>query len=243
MKKYLSLFLLNFFICCAQKSETNTFVYKKISTEKTEDIKIDRVKNLLSSIQQTQYTLVFNDTVSLFSSMEKVYKDSFDKGAILYGGGNTRYLQKKDTLIRSYKEFDFFGEKFLIKDGKNITDWKITSETKLINNFNCYKANSSVKRITLEFDKKDGKIKDKVTTIGLEAWFCPDFPFSYGPDEFYGLPGIVFEGYEKNGKVIFALESIILNSNEKINKIPKLKVKTEDEIFKLLKDDLIKVRN
>jgi GLPGLI family protein len=175
--------------------------------------------------------------------MEKVYKDSFDKGAILYGGGNTRYLQKKDTLIRSYKEFDFFGEKFLIKDGKNINDWIITSETKLINNFNCYKANSSVKRITLELDKKDGKNKDKVTTIGLEAWFCPDFPFSYGPDEFYGLPGIVFEGYEKNGKVIFALESIILNSNEKINKIPKLKVKTEDEIFKLLKDDLIKVRN
>ena len=39
MEKYLCLFLLSFFVSCAQKNETNTFVYQKISTKKIKDIK------------------------------------------------------------------------------------------------------------------------------------------------------------------------------------------------------------
>lgn len=66
-------------------------------------------------------------------------------------------------------------------------DWKITSETKKINGYTCYKATGTLPNL--------GVIPDN-----FEAWFCPQINLPFGPYEFAGLPGLIFEVYNTNGK-------------------------------------------
>lgn len=66
-------------------------------------------------------------------------------------------------------------------------DWKITSETKKINGYTCYKATGTLPNL--------GVIPNV-----FEAWFCPEINLPFGPDNYAGLPGLIFEIYNTNGK-------------------------------------------
>lgn len=79
----------------------------------------------------------------------------------------------------NYRGFDYYN-------------WKITTETKKINNFLCYKA------------------------IPIEARFCPEIPLPYGPENYAGLPGSIFEVYEINGGGhLWKLKAIEKNKEKK----------------------------
>jgi GLPGLI family protein len=137
--------------------------------------------------------LIFNDTISSFYLEESMNignnnKNSFTK--MLIGCSKPVFTNLKDKIIyfnnpddgRLYKNDEFLIYKKIIKN------WTITKETKLINGYLCYKAY----RKENDFD--------------VTAWFCPKFPYSYGPKESSGLPGLVFELNEKN--TTFGLKSI-----------------------------------
>lgn len=224
-------------ISLAQNNETTCFIYKKISTENPDVVKSERVKSVLKSMPQTEYHLIVNDSISIFKIKDKVYTDDFNKGAISHGGGSTIYSFLNDTILTSYRELNIFGEDYLVNNEKAKV-WVVSNESKLINNFKCYKANSSKNVAYYKIEKETGKFIKNIVSVDLEAWFCPDFPYSFGPDDFYGLPGIVFEGYQINGKVIFALNSIDTVSNIKIDALPKRKIISEDKVFEIMSEKM-----
>src|SRR5690606_34194452 len=78
---------------------------------------------------------------------------------------------------------------FLVTDAVNY-HWNITSETKKINEFMCYKATTTFRGNT------------------FEAWFTPDIPINAGPWKWYGLPGLIVEATDKDQSVVFKLEKI-----------------------------------
>ena len=78
----------------------------------------------------------------------------------------------KNEMIVS-KDLD--GKLFLISSKPDIKNWKITRETKKVSGFNAKKA-------TLE---QDGFL--------YEVWFSPEIKSKCGPDEIFGLPGLVLE--------------------------------------------------
>ena len=63
-------------------------------------------------------------------------------------------------------------------------DWKLTKETKKINNYKCFKASLQMKFKTRS---GDSQIRDVI------AWYAPELPYSFGPAEFQGLPGLILE--------------------------------------------------
>lgn len=224
------------FVCFSQniQNEYPIFKYKKILFDSYADYKTNYSKQIISSIPETEYDLIIGNSVSRFSVVEKNYTDSFNKGAIKWGGGQTYYYEKVNGNYYVFKKATTLEGEFLIKDSVNSLKWDITTESKTIQNFICYKAFAKRDIYIINLDKSGDKpvYKKEVKTVELVAWFCPDFPYSFGPDQFYGLPGIVFEAYQIDGKVSFVLDSIIFKKDNKlIITVPKLKIVDESEVI------------
>lgn len=110
------------------------------------------------------------------------------------------------TLYNSY-----LNKEYTIKDHFDY-QWEILDETTQIDNLVAYKAIGYNK-----FDKQ------------IEAWFTPEIPSSAGPQNFYGLPGLIIQlqvGYTK-----YVLKNVNLQQNisHKIIKIDDTNALTESE--------------
>jgi GLPGLI family protein len=98
-------------------------------------------------------------------------------------------------------------------------DWEITTESRTIGAYLCYKAIYSK-----NFIGRDGKNK----SIPITAWFAPSLPYSYGPKDYNGLPGIIIELQER--KTIYSATAINLNKEKPLKIVfPKGKTITEEE--------------
>jgi GLPGLI family protein len=87
--------------------------------------------------------------------------------------------------------------------------WDITSEGKMIDQYQCYKAT-----YTFEYLARNQKMKTRVIT----AWFAPSLPYPYGPKDYYGLPGLILELTE--GDITFLVSKIELFDSEAEIKLP-----------------------
>lgn len=86
-----------------------------------------------------------------------------------------KYIYKDLTDNVAYSELFLIDEMINIKDKLIEREWKITSESKIINGYTCKKAVSK---------KFNGK---------TYAWFTEEIDIKTGPDFFDGLPGLILE--------------------------------------------------
>lgn len=73
----------------------------------------------------------------------------------------------------------------------------------------------------------------------ITAWFTSEIPFSTGPDEFFGLPGLIL-AVEINGETAFLATSIDLTPPEEgvLSKPDKGKKVTQEEFNKIIEDKI-----
>ena len=124
--------------------------------------------------------------------------------ALTYCNGEKPTYIDKNKGISCYNNYEILMYKeneFLITD--SIPKWKLSTETKKINNYTCYKA-------TYE---KEYQFYSDIVLKTITAWYCPEFPYPYGPKGFGGLPGLIFE--VQDDKTVIGIESIVLNTNSK----------------------------
>lgn len=95
-------------------------------------------------------------------------------------------------------------------------DWKITSESKKIGVYTCYKAISEKVLV----NRNGNEYLSPVV-----AWFAPELPYSYGPKDFNGLPGLILE--LQFYKTVYLATKIVVDTNSK-NKIELPKGKMTD---------------
>jgi GLPGLI family protein len=150
------------------------------------------------------YNLDFNSIESTFSSKQVIMKEDVNYADIFSEASGIYYRKQADTLVYNALNDDNFG-KIIIKY-KDTINWELTNETKMIDEFICYKALSS-------YRIDNGK---KIYTNKVVAWYCPTLPFQYGPRGFGGLPGLIFELQDQ--RVNFVLVSIKQVDNLKIEK-------------------------
>ena len=90
----------------------------------------------------------------------------------------------KDDII---KQSEFLG-KNIYKKEKKVENWILTSETKSIDGYLCYKATN-----TYTVVNSKGTFKFPVT-----AWYCPKLPYNFGPLGYGNLPGLILELQVRN---------------------------------------------
>jgi GLPGLI family protein len=170
------------------------------------------------------------------------------------GGGGTFY---KDVKSKSYTvDKEFMGKEFLVVDSLPKLNWKLEQETKQIGGYTCYKATAVKEASKTDFrnfrpknndDKKPEEKKDdtKKTSgetktnfednfempkeITVTAWYSPEIPVNQGPENYWGLPGLILE--INDGKTVILCSKVVLNPKEKadIKASTKGKVVTQAE--------------
>lgn len=186
--------------------ETSLWKQKKLNldTLKAPESTKKIINDLLSNKNTLTYVLRFNKSKSSFKKSDQI---ETKKNTLLkvYVGTGTFYYDKENkvSLLGTASSSPFF---IMYPP----TEWRLTNETKKINGYLCGKAITTL-------IETSGLKKQTKTII---AWFAFDLPYSYGPNQFFGLPGLVLE-LDYVGKYRLRATKIILN-NEAINiKIPK----------------------
>jgi GLPGLI family protein len=108
------------------------------------------------------------------------------------------------------------GKRFLVKDKLPEINWELSSETKNIGTYTCYKATYSkeVENKNVTFKNGESVEEIKKETILITAWYTTQVPVSNGPDNYQGLPGLILE--VNDGKTTIVCTEIILNPSQKI---------------------------
>lgn len=138
--------------------------------------------------KKLDYALAFNTTESYFAS-PAFY--NYDAGHVTELQDIDLYTPERHISINGkYDVFAEFGEtKVRYQETPNL-DWKLDNETKIINGKTCQKATA----------KKYGR--------NWTAYFSKDYPFSFGPVKFGGLPGLIFEIYDDKNDYHYTLTTI-----------------------------------
>jgi len=95
----------------------------------------------------------------------------------------------KNGIIR---QLDFMGRLFLVSDEIETKSWKLTNKMTKILDYICMGAEL----------EQDGK--------SIFAYFTSEIPLPIGPDEYFGLPGLIL-AVEEDGATVFLATSIELS--------------------------------
>ncbi len=205
----------------------------------------ERMKKML----EKTFVLNFDKSASIYKEEEKLETPGQQGGGMrvmvnsFMGGGGIFY---KDVKAKTYTvDKEFMGKEFLVIDSLPKLNWKMESETKQIGGYTCYKATAVKEASKTDFrnlrpknkeEKKDdsGKASGETKTnfadnfempkeIIITAWYSPEIPVNQGPENYWGLPGLILE--VNDGRTTILCSKIVLNAKDKIEIKPSKKGK------------------
>ena len=208
----------------------------------------------MKKASEKKYLLTFNKGECLYEEQQSLEKPEIPSSGMVisvsFSGGGKKYLNLKNK--KSIVEEEIFGKEFLIVESLEKPDWKQLNETKKIGEYNCFKAELLIqvtekqKEEYKEFLKKE---ETKPSLFKMEepkdktilAWYTPEIPVSFGPNNYWGLPGLILEINED--ETIILCSKVTLSNKEKSKiKVPntgeKVTQKKFDEIEKKKMDSM-----
>ena len=181
----------------------------------------DAIRKQLLAQSQNDFTLKFN-------VKEASWKEVAELDPVANSGA-TGGLQVQARVSRgnakSYinpgrneflEEVEIFGKKFLIKDELPQFAWKITNETKKIGEYTVVKAEyvDINEQTTLSLNGSEQSTETVMDTTLITAWYTPDIPVTLGPNNTWGLPGLILE--LRDGNFTFLCTKIELNPENEV---------------------------
>lgn len=201
----------------------------------TEARKKEIAERIKSRLEKT-FILTFNKSESLYKEDEKlqaVGQGGSGRFGSMMGSisAGPQYKNVKERIL--LQEQEFFGKQFLIHDSLPQFDWVMEGETKQIGKYTCFKATAVKKADNLPFnsmrrsndrtdsdkpkdsikpEKKDNE-KELPKKIVVTAWYTPQIPLNQGPDDYWGLPGLILEINADRTTILCS--KIIMNPSDK----------------------------
>lgn len=235
MKKKILLLIVIFYSFSVFSQKSGKAIYKMYMVVDSVKSKTTTIENTINLAQKgaskLQFELVFNDTISKFSTIPFISsEDKSENYALAWCNCNVvKYTQPKKKTILFNNKVDRLGRfkknEFLIED--KIGDWVLHNDFKIINNYKCNKATQEI------FIKS----KERIIKRTITAWYCPDIPINYGPNGYFNLPGFIFELQENN--IVFGLESIIFTQEPDDINLPTEGEKISKEKFSSISEERI----
>ena len=157
------------------------------------------IKDAKANSKYLTYSLDFNANEMVFYKTQNLTSD--DNGdtsfAEAFSGVSGKYFKKKNSNILLNEIDNKHLDHILVSKEMNLK-WNLLNETKIIDNYLCYKATSII-----IITNGVGVFKRN-----LIAWYCPKIPVPFGPKGYGGLPGLVLEFQDRN--VLFGAKKISL---------------------------------
>lgn len=233
----------------------------------SEQEKKQRAERFKSFLEKT-FILTFNAEESMFKEDEKL-ESPMGGGSNMWSASFSSGPQYKNIKKMIFiQDQEFFGKKFLIKEELKPYEWQITGETKKIGEYTCFKAltlrpESEINWMSVDFNserrkEEEEKVKDSIANQNEEkenapdkdiiemvqviAWYAPQIPVSQGPDDYWGLPGLILELTAGNNMMLCT--KIVMNPKEKesIESPKKGEEVSKQEYHKIINDRLQEFR-
>lgn len=185
------------------------------------------------------YELVFDKQHSSYKEQEKLDEPaaSTNGARVFVMMSDEASLLYKNTKEKNYaSQRDVFGKGFLVKDDLEEKEWKMTSESKQIGQYTCYKATTTRMTgptVTINNGERSESPGKEIT---ITAWYAPEIPVSNGPALYWGLPGLIMEIHD--GNQVIVCTKLILNAEDKIEVPSKGKVVTESEYEEIMDEKM-----
>ena len=158
--------------------------------------------NAAKEADKLVFGLLINSSSSKFYQVDSGIENSFEmtaaKSFANYSG--TIYNINGEKIRQS----ELLGKDIYVNENQS-EDWVLTTETKDIGGYLCYKATNTY---TVVNPKRTVKFP-------LVAWYCPQLPYNYGPLGYGNLPGLILELQVRY--IDYHLEKIDLNSKKSFN--------------------------
>ncbi len=223
------------------ESKTSTAEFAKNfdgNKDMTPEMKTQIMERMKKMFEKT-FILNFDKSASIYKEEEKLDAPGQGGGRMMtsfMGGGGTYFKNVKEKQYTVDKEV--FGKEFLIKDSLPNLKWVLSEETKKIGDYTCFKATAVKEASKSDFrnfrrKKEEPKTEEKATTekkdekktnffdevempkeITVTAWYCPEIPVNQGPDEYWGLPGLIME--VNDGKTVIMCSKLVMNVKDKV---------------------------
>ncbi|KAF2512644.1 GLPGLI family protein [Flavobacterium foetidum] len=220
--------------------ESKTQAPKLDGIRTNRDITPEMQKNMeerMKKMLEKTFILNFDKSSSIYKEEEKLDAPGQQGGMRIMmnsfmGGGGTFY---KDVKTKTYTvDKEFMGKEFLVVDSLPKLNWKLEQETKQIGGYTCYKATAVKEASKTDFrnlrPKNDDKKEDAKKTSGetktnfqdnfempkeivITAWYSPEIPINQGPENYWGLPGLILE--VNDGRTTILCSKIVLNAKDK----------------------------
>jgi GLPGLI family protein len=254
MKTLLSTLTLAFVFSANAQNFKGKAIYKtsmksnfKMSAEKNpgmDENMQEEIRKRMQKMNQKTYVLEFDKYNSTYIEEVALEGPKIPTGknsvrVMSFGGsGKTGVYYKNIQEKRFANQTEIMGKRFLVKDSLPDYSWELSSETKNIGNYTCYKATYSkeVENKNISFKDGDSVEETKKEIIVTTAWYTPQIPLSDGPGPYQGLPGLILE--MNDGKKTIVCTEIILNPSEKttILEPTKGKVVSQKKFTKIQKE-------
>lgn len=158
--------------------------------------------NAIMANTNIRFQLLINGNESLYQVNNELYNDEINTkiALVFYGATDKYYINLDDS--QNVKQINAFGDLYLVPlDEPN---WTLSNDTKMIDEYLCFKATYSY--VTTN---DVGSFKKEVI-----AWYTPKINKSFGPRGYYGLPGLILE--LRDDKLLFKATEIILNKKNNV---------------------------
>jgi GLPGLI family protein len=130
------------------------------------------------------------------SSISKISNSDNNSSVVLRSNEALLFQLFIDYRIDSFYISDFVIRKFENYCGRNVEPkWLLSDQYKTIGKFKCQMASTDL------LGRK------------WEAWFTSEIPYPYGPWRLNGLPGLILEANDIEGKYLFSFNKIIFPAN------------------------------
>ncbi|SFD25536.1 GLPGLI family protein [Flavobacterium phragmitis] len=207
IKRIIWIVIINFIFINSLSSQVTRVIYKnslyggdinttKLPPEKMKVLsakQIELLDEVMKNEANMEFELLYNKEESLYQKIEKL--DISEKPNFTFPSNNAKYYKNLTNKIKLYQTESSVLYNVIVPFEQY--KWNITTETKEINGYKCYKA-------TTTYEDLYNPRKDRKLIFNPVVWFTPDIPASFGPKGLDGLPGLVLEGTINGKKYIYA---------------------------------------
>jgi len=204
----------------------------KTSNKSSTDFITEELKRSLNLSFEKKFELLIFDDMSLYEEVENVSLPSFNFFSISEYANLKIFRDFKNNVYK--RQTDLFGKPFLIVDSISKLNWTLINEKNIIKGYECFMAKTTFEDIAFD---------NNIKTFEVIAWYAPSIPIRHGPDEFWGLPGLILEIEFNNIKIKASEITLMTDESYKFKEPNKGKIVSLDEYSLIKKEKLIEIKN
>lgn len=240
----------------AQVKEGKVVYERKMNMHKDLPPEAEQFKAMMPEFQTSKMELLYNGTQSLFHPLPADEEDQMPQAGD-GGGGRRMMFRMGGADAETFRDYDkelivesreLGPKKYIIDDTLKGLKWKLEEDTMTIAGYLCHKATTTqeapVRRMRMQrgADTANTAAAPKPQQQPVVAWYTEQLETQAGPDNFFGLPGLILKIDVNNGTLVYTPLSVEALGKATVKEPTSGKKITRSEYRKMMEEQFRNMR-